>query len=147
MTRYRRRQRSRWPRHSLALPERVVMLRAPKSRVARASPRDIGANWSGRRMSKAASVSANALATATSELQGHRNQLQTLYAKPFPMHRRGRMRKPLPISQQLDVLRGYLRALEADCSRASYDFNDHWRKRKVCPFVEELRWRRIQHTR
>jgi len=59
------------------------MLRAPKSRVARASPRDIGANWSGRRMSKAASVSANALATATSELQGHRNQLQTLYAKPF----------------------------------------------------------------
>jgi hypothetical protein len=56
-------------------------------------------------------------------------------------------RKPLSIVEQVDALRRYLYTLNADCNRASLDFNTHWRKRKVCPYVERLRWQRIEHAR
>ena len=54
------------------------------------------------------------------------------------------MRTPMPIVEQIEVLRGYLRTLEADCNRAMRESDTHYRKRRVCPFAEQLRWRRMQ---
>ena len=54
------------------------------------------------------------------------------------------MRTPMPIVEQIEVLRGYLHTLQADCNRAMRESDTHYRKRRVCPFVEQLRWRRMQ---
>ena len=56
------------------------------------------------------------------------------------------MRTPMPILEQIEVLRSYLRTLQADCNRAMRESGAHYRKRRVCPFAEELRWRRMQHA-
>jgi len=56
------------------------------------------------------------------------------------------MRTPMPILEQIKVLRSYLRTLQADCNRAMRESGAHYRKRRVCPFAEELRLRRMQHA-
>ena len=56
------------------------------------------------------------------------------------------MRTPMPILEQIDVLRRYLRTLQADYYWVSRELNAGYRKRRVCPFVEELRWRRLQNN-
>lgn len=55
------------------------------------------------------------------------------------------MRTPMPVLEQIEVLRSYLRRLQADCNRAMRESGAHYRKRRVCPFAEELRWRRMQN--
>ncbi len=52
----------------------------------------------------------------------------------------------MPILEQIEVLRSYLRTLQADCNRAMRESGAHSRKRRVCPFAEELRWRRMQNA-
>ena len=52
----------------------------------------------------------------------------------------------MPILEQIEVLRSYLRTLQADCNRAMRESGAHYRKRRVCPFAEELRWRRMQNA-
>ena len=52
------------------------------------------------------------------------------------------MRTPMPILEQIEVLRAYLRTLRADCERATREAGAHYRKRRVSPFVENLRYRR-----
>jgi hypothetical protein len=52
----------------------------------------------------------------------------------------------MPIFKQIEVLRRYLRTLQADCNRAMRESSAHYRKRKVCPFAEKLRWRRMQNA-
>lgn len=53
------------------------------------------------------------------------------------------MRVPMPLVEQIEVLRLYLRTLQADIRRASREQNLVWRKRRVSPYVESLRWRRL----
>ena len=52
------------------------------------------------------------------------------------------MLKPLPLPEQIASLRSYLRTLRADVSRAYREHAKHWRKRRVTPFVEQLRFQR-----
>jgi hypothetical protein len=52
----------------------------------------------------------------------------------------------MPLLEQI-VLRRYLRTPQADYDRVSRELNAANRKRRVCPFVEELRWRRLQNAR
>ena len=56
------------------------------------------------------------------------------------------MLTPMPLLEQIDVLRLYLRTLRADCNRASRDSGRHYRKRRVTPFVESLRYRRSRNA-
>jgi len=57
------------------------------------------------------------------------------------------MQTPLPIDEQIYVLRSYLITLQADHDRVSREFNRLYRKKRICPFVEELRRRRVQSAR
>lgn len=52
------------------------------------------------------------------------------------------MRTPMPLLEQIEVLRVFLRTLRADCNRASRETERHYRKRRVTRFVQELRYRR-----
>lgn len=56
------------------------------------------------------------------------------------------MRTPMPILEQIDALRAYLRTLAADCNRASREVNDTYRRRRISPFVESLRYRRLTQS-
>src|SRR5581483_5008728 len=56
------------------------------------------------------------------------------------------VRTPMPLLEQIDVMRGYMRTLRADMNRAYRDEGAHYRKRRVCPFVESLRYRRITNA-
>lgn len=53
------------------------------------------------------------------------------------------MRKPLPLLDQVDAMRTYLRTLRADIRRASRDESVHYLKRRVSPFVVSLRYARL----
>lgn len=53
------------------------------------------------------------------------------------------MRVPMPLVEQIEVLRLYLRTLQADVRRASREQNLQSRKRRVSPYAESLRWRRL----
>ena len=49
---------------------------------------------------------------------------------------------PMPLLEQVDALRAYLRTLRADVNRAYREQSLHYRKRRVSPFVEHLRYQR-----
>lgn len=49
-------------------------------------------------------------------------------------------RAAMPIADQIDRLRAFLRTLRADVDRASREISEHSRRLKVAPFVESLRW-------
>jgi len=53
------------------------------------------------------------------------------------------IRTPLPLPEQIKALRNYMRTLRADINRASRESSRHYLKRRICPFVDELRYRRI----
>src|SRR5438045_2357621 len=48
------------------------------------------------------------------------------------------MRTPMPRLERIDVLRRYLRTLQADCDRVSRELNATYRKRRVCSFLESV---------
>jgi hypothetical protein len=52
-------------------------------------------------------------------------------------------RKPMPLPEQIDALRNYMRTLRADINRASRELNRHYLKRRISPFVDNLRYRRL----
>lgn len=52
------------------------------------------------------------------------------------------MRKPMRIEDQIQALRLYLRTVRAAMNAAYRDSEAGYRKRKICPFVESLRYRR-----
>ena len=56
------------------------------------------------------------------------------------------MLKPLPLPEQIASLRSYLRTLRADVNRAYREPAKHWRKRRVTPFVEQLRFQRSRNA-
>jgi hypothetical protein len=56
------------------------------------------------------------------------------------------MLTPMPLLEQIDVMRDFLRTLRADCNRGMRDFESNYRKRRVTPFVEKLRHRRIDNA-
>ena len=53
---------------------------------------------------------------------------------------------PMPLLGQIDALRHYVRMLRADINRASSEQSKHYRKRRVSPFVENLRYRRTRNA-
>ena len=57
-----------------------------------------------------------------------------------------RMRKPLPLLDQIDTMRMYLRTLQADIRRASRDESSHYLRRRVSPFVVSLRYARLSRA-
>lgn len=56
------------------------------------------------------------------------------------------MRSPLPIAEQITLLRTYLRTLRADTRRAYQELESGYRKRRVCPLMESLRYERARHA-
>jgi hypothetical protein len=52
------------------------------------------------------------------------------------------MLTPMPLLEQIEALCAYLRTLRADCDRASRETERLNRKRRVAPFVRQLRYRR-----
>lgn len=56
------------------------------------------------------------------------------------------MLKPLPLADQIAALRSYMRTLRADSSRTYREQAKHWRKRRVTPFVEQLRFQRSRNA-
>lgn len=56
------------------------------------------------------------------------------------------MLKPLPLADQIAALRSYMRTLRADSSRTYREQAKHWRKRRVTPFVEQLRYQRSRNA-
>lgn len=52
----------------------------------------------------------------------------------------------MPLLEQIDVMRAYMRTLCADMNRAYREEGAHYRKRRVCPFVQSLRYRRISNA-
>jgi hypothetical protein len=56
------------------------------------------------------------------------------------------MLAPMPLPEQIETLRAYLRTLRADCNRASRETERHYRKRRVTPFVQKLRYRRSSNA-
>ncbi len=56
------------------------------------------------------------------------------------------MFKPLPLADQIAALRSYMRTLRADSSRTYREQAQHWRKRRVTPFVEQLRYQRSRNA-
>jgi hypothetical protein len=56
------------------------------------------------------------------------------------------MLKPLPLTDQIAALRSYMRTLRADSNRTYREQAKHWRKRRVTPFVEQLRYQRSRNA-
>ena len=56
------------------------------------------------------------------------------------------MNIPMPIEEQVVVLRNYLRTLSADMNRAVRDEYAAYRKRRVSPFVQRLRSQRYSNA-
>jgi hypothetical protein len=56
------------------------------------------------------------------------------------------MLTPMPLLEQIDTMRAFLRTLRADGNRAMRDLDGNYRKRRVTPFVEKLRHRRIDNA-
>ena len=56
------------------------------------------------------------------------------------------MRTPLPLLDQIARLRLYMRTLRADLNRTYRDDSISYRKRKISPFVESLRYRRFRQA-
>jgi hypothetical protein len=52
--------------------------------------------------------------------------------------------RALPLPEQIDAVRKYLRRVNGDLTRAQRDVGEGYRKRKICPFVETLRHRRAR---
>jgi hypothetical protein len=53
-------------------------------------------------------------------------------------------RTALPLPEQIPALRAYLRRVNAELTKAQGEASDGHRMRKVCPFVETLRYRRAR---
>ena len=56
------------------------------------------------------------------------------------------MLTPMPLLEQIEVLRAFRRTLRADCNRAMREAHSTYRKRRVTPFVEKLRYRRTDNA-
>jgi hypothetical protein len=56
------------------------------------------------------------------------------------------MLTPMPLPEQIEVLGAFLRTLRADSQRALREAQRNYRKRRITPFVERLRSRRIDHS-
>jgi len=56
------------------------------------------------------------------------------------------VKKPMPLLEQIEVLRRFLRTLLADCYRLSREAQARTRKRRVSPFVERLCYRRLDNA-
>lgn len=56
------------------------------------------------------------------------------------------MLTPMPLPEQIEVLRAFLRTLRADSNRAIREAQKNYRKRRVTPFVERLRSQRIDYA-
>lgn len=56
------------------------------------------------------------------------------------------MRTAMPLLEQMDVLRAYMRTLRADTDRAYREESAGYRKRRICPFAESLRYRRFRNA-
>ena len=55
-------------------------------------------------------------------------------------------RTPMPLLEQIKVLRAYLNTLRTDGRRAYEDLERDFRKRRITPFVQALRHRRIDNA-
>lgn len=53
-------------------------------------------------------------------------------------------RTALPLPEQIQAIRTYLRRVNADLNRAQRESSEGYRKRKVCPFVETLGYRKAR---
>lgn len=53
--------------------------------------------------------------------------------------------EPMPLLEQSDALRVYTRTLRADVNRCNREALSCSRKRRVSPFVEHLRYRRVRN--
>lgn len=56
-------------------------------------------------------------------------------------------RSPLPLPAQVTDLRKYVRSLGADVRRAQCDVDKHYLKRRITPFIQRLRYRRVDVAR
>src|SRR2546421_11968885 len=56
------------------------------------------------------------------------------------------MRTPMPILEQIETLRAYLRTLHSDFNRAYREDSAQYRKRRISPFVANLRYRRLYNA-